>query len=89
VTDPIDILIALLQKLKEPGWFLPSSADEMKSLFIRTVMGDYVKCFRCHSCGAKFITNNKPEYKILAMSTIVLPVITGTLLRRMIPSSKL
>ena len=35
----------------------------MRSLFICTVIGDYLKCFRCDSCGAKFITNKKPKYK--------------------------
>ena len=35
----------------------------MRSLFIHTVMGDYLKSFRCDSCGAKFITNKKPQNK--------------------------
>jgi len=64
VTDSIDILIAALQKLKETGWYLPKNADEMRSLFICTIMGDYLKCFRCDACGAKFITNQKPKYKL-------------------------
>jgi hypothetical protein len=63
VTDSIDILIAAFQKLKEPGWYLPKNADEMRDLFIRKVMGDYLKCYRCDSCGAKFITNKKPANK--------------------------
>jgi len=63
VTDTIDTLIDSFQKFKEPGWHLPKNADEMRSLFVRTIMGDYLKCFRCDSCGAKFITNKKPKYK--------------------------
>ena len=63
VTDSIDILIASFQKLKEPGWHLPKNASEIRSLFVRTIMGDYLKCFRCDACGAKFITNKKPKYK--------------------------
>ena len=63
VNDSIDILIAAFQKLKEPGWYLPKNADEMRGLFIRKVMGDYLKCYRCDSCGAKFITNKKPKNK--------------------------
>lgn len=66
VTDSIDIIIASFQKLKEPGWYLPKNADEMRSLFVRMVMGDYLKCFRCDSCGAKFITNKKPKDKFLS-----------------------
>ncbi len=63
VSDSIDMLIASFQKLKEPGWSLPKNTDEMRSLFVRTVMGDYLKCFRCDGCGARFITNKKPKYK--------------------------
>jgi predicted RNA-binding Zn-ribbon protein involved in translation (DUF1610 family) len=64
VTYSIDTLIILFQKLKEPGWYLPKSADEMRSLFVHIVMGDYLKCFRCDACGAKFIINQKPKYKL-------------------------
>jgi predicted RNA-binding Zn-ribbon protein involved in translation (DUF1610 family) len=64
VTDAIDTLIDSFQKLKEPVWYLPKNADEMRSLFIRTVLGDYLKCFRCDSCGAKFIANSKPKHKL-------------------------
>ena len=56
VTDSIDTLITAFQKLKETGWYLSKNADEMRSLFVRMVMGDYIKCFRCDACGAKFIT---------------------------------
>lgn len=64
VTDSINILIASFQKLKEPGWSLTKNADEMRSFFIRTVMGDYLKSFRCDACGGKFITNMKPKSKL-------------------------
>jgi len=63
VTDSIDILIATFQKLKEAGWYLSKNADEMRSLFIRTVMGDYLRCFRCDTCGAKFMVNQEPYNK--------------------------
>ena len=56
-------MIALFQKLKEPVWYLPKNADEMRSLFVRTVMGDYLKYFRCDACGARFIINKKPKDK--------------------------
>lgn len=66
VTDSIDTLIASFQKFKEPGWYLPKNSDEMRSLFIRTVMGDYLKCFRCKACGAKFMVNKEPHYKSIS-----------------------
>jgi hypothetical protein len=63
VTDSVKNLVASLQKLIDSGWRISKNADEMRSLFIRIVMGDYLKSFRCDSCGAKFITNKKPKYK--------------------------
>jgi regulator of replication initiation timing len=61
VNDSIDTIIDIFQKLKEPGWYLPKNADEMRSLFVRFVMGDYLKSFRCDHCGAKFILNKMPK----------------------------
>lgn len=66
VTDSIDTLIASFQKVKEPGWYLPKNADEIRSLFVRRVMGDYLKCFHCKVCGAKFMVNKEPHYKSIS-----------------------
>jgi len=63
VTDSIAILIEIFQQLKDTGWYLSKSAADMRSLFVRTIMEDYLKCFHCDSCGAKFITNKKPKSK--------------------------
>ena len=65
VTYSIDLLIAIFQKLKEPGWYLTKKADEMRTLFVHIVTGDFLKCFRCSACGAKFMVNQKPVYKTL------------------------
>jgi len=61
VTYSVDTLIALFQRLQTPGWHYPETPDELRSMFIRSVMGDYLKSYRCERCGAKFITNKKPE----------------------------
>jgi hypothetical protein len=45
---------------------LPKNADEMRSLFVRTVTGEYLKCFRCKVCGAKFMVNKEPHYKSIS-----------------------
>ena len=58
-------LLSLLQELTESGWAVTKDTDELRSLFVHTVMGDYLKCFRCDACGAKFITNKKAEHKLL------------------------
>ena len=63
VTDSLKTLVASFQKLIDSGWHISKSARDMRSLFIHTVMGDYLKCYRCDACGAKFITNKKPKNK--------------------------
>ena len=63
VTHSLNYLIMIFQNLIDAGWHLSKSAEDMRSLFIRTVMGDYLKSFRCDACGAKYITNKKPQNK--------------------------
>jgi predicted RNA-binding Zn-ribbon protein involved in translation (DUF1610 family) len=63
VTKPIEDLIVTLKTLLDSGWHTSHKADDLRSLFIRTVMGDYLKCFRCLNCGASFMVNNEPHYK--------------------------
>jgi len=58
-------LLSLLQELTESGWVVTRDTGDLRSLFVRTVMGDYLKCFRCDACGAKFITNKKAEHQFL------------------------
>jgi len=36
-------MISLLQELTESGWVITKKSDELRSLFVRTVMGDYLK----------------------------------------------
>lgn len=33
---------------------------------MRTIMGDYLKCFHCIVCGARFIVNKGPRYKSIS-----------------------
>lgn len=63
VTKSMESLIASLQMLLHSGWQALEKADDLRSLFIRTVMGDYLRCFRCLNCGASFMVNNEPHYK--------------------------
>ncbi|MFC2013481.1 coiled-coil domain-containing protein [Chloroflexota bacterium] len=65
VTHSLNYLVMLFQNIIDAGWHLSKSSADMRSIFIRTVMGDYLKSFRCDSCGAKFITNKKPANKYL------------------------
>jgi len=61
VDKSIEYLIAIFQKLKEPGWIFIKKADDLKSFFIKQVMGDYLKCYRCDYCGTRFLVNKKLE----------------------------
>ena len=57
VNDSIESLIDSLKRLLSPGWQLTRSNEAMRTLFIRTVLGDYLKCFQCTRCGSRFILN--------------------------------
>jgi chromosome segregation ATPase len=59
VTNSIESAIASLQEILNSGWRSSAKPDELRTLFVRTTMGDYLKCFRCDSCGAKFIVNKE------------------------------
>ena len=63
VTHSIESLIASLKTLLDPGWGACDKADEARGLFLRITMGDYLKSFRCHKCGASFIVNKEPYNK--------------------------
>jgi len=66
-TSSLEGLITTFQKLTE-GWLTVKNSDDLRSIFIRTVMGDYLKCYRCDKCGARFIVNKEPcrKYYITA-----------------------
>jgi len=53
-------LITSLQQIAQYGWFTAKSAEDLRNAFVRIVLGDYLHCFRCGKCGAKFIVNREP-----------------------------
>lgn len=53
----------LFQTLDDPGWQATKNIDDMRSLFVSTIMGDYLKCFHCENCGASFIVNKELHHK--------------------------
>ena len=61
VTESVDDIIAIFQKLKESGWNVTADHTELRSIFVRTIMGDYLKCYKCDACGGKFISNRIPK----------------------------
>lgn len=58
-------LIILLQKLVDSGWSTTKNADNLRSLFVSTILGDYIKCFHCSVCGASFIVNRDLQRSFL------------------------
>ena len=66
-TSSLEGLITTFQKLAE-AWLTVKTSDDLRSIFIRTVMGDYLKCYRCDSCGARFIVNKEPCRKYHVIS---------------------
>lgn len=66
ITGSIEGLIALYQQLLDSGWHTSKSTEELRSLFVRTVMGDFLKSFRCDGCGARFLINREPRYKSIS-----------------------
>lgn len=63
VTAPIQALIATFRNLSSRSWQSTGKTDDLRSIFVRTVLGDYLNCFRCNACGAKFIVNKDSKYK--------------------------
>jgi len=62
VQDPLETLIATFQKLRQgEGWETFKNVKDLRSIFIRKVMGDFIKCYRCDNCGASFIVNREPH----------------------------
>lgn len=61
VSTSLKNLSDLLQELANSGWALTTTPEEMRGLFVSKIMGDYLKCFQCKGCGAKFITNREPK----------------------------
>ncbi len=47
--------------LGEKTWDFYDQTDRLRYLFVTTVLGDYLKCYRCSKCGLKFIANKEPE----------------------------
>ena len=59
-TSSVQVLATMINILCT-GWQTSKKVDELRALFVRTVMGDYLKSFRCDYCGAQFMVNKKPH----------------------------
>jgi regulator of replication initiation timing len=66
VSSSLKSLISLMQELATSGWAITKNAEDLRSHFVHTIMGDYLKCFRCKACGARFMVNKEPHYKSIS-----------------------
>ena len=65
VSEATENPISLFQSLSQKVWYSSISIQEMRSLFVTIVMGDFLKCYHCSYCGTQFIINKKPEKKLI------------------------
>ncbi len=65
-SEATDTLVSLFQSLSQEVWYSALSVKELRGLFVTIVMGDFLKCYRCTSCGAQFIINKKPGQKLVS-----------------------
>jgi hypothetical protein len=49
-------------------WDFYDQPDRLRYLFVTTVLGDYLKCYRCDRCGLKFIANKESKRYALNFS---------------------
>ena len=52
----------------EAIWGFYSLPDKLRYLFVTTVLGGHLKCYRCDRCGLKFIANKEPKSHLLGYS---------------------
>ena len=45
----------------EATWKFSDEPDKLRWLFVHTVLGDYLHCYRCDRCETKFIANKKSQ----------------------------
>jgi hypothetical protein len=54
-------LASYILMLGEKIWDFYDQPNRLRYLFVTTVLGDYLKSYRCNKCGLKFIANKEPE----------------------------
>ena len=49
----------------EAVWKFSNEPDKFRWLFVHTVLGEHLHCYRCDRCGLKFIANQEVQSHIL------------------------
>ena len=66
--ESIRDLASRILMVGEAIWEVHSLPDKLRYLFVTTVLGGYLKCYRCNRCGLKFIANKEPQSHLLGYS---------------------
>ncbi len=61
--ESAECIKSLVTTLSEDEWLIPKTLEDPRSLFVRTIMGDFLRCFHCDNCGASFIVNKETRFK--------------------------
>jgi hypothetical protein len=61
-------LAGYILMIGERVWDFYDQPDRLRYLFVNTVLGDHLKCYRCSRCGLQFIANKEPKSYILNFS---------------------
>jgi predicted RNA-binding Zn-ribbon protein involved in translation (DUF1610 family) len=56
----VDIIV-----IGEAIWKFSDAPNKLRRLFVQTVLGDHLHCYRCDSCGIKFIASKKAKNAII------------------------
>jgi predicted RNA-binding Zn-ribbon protein involved in translation (DUF1610 family) len=59
--ESIRELASNILMIGEATWQFSHEPDKLRWLFVQTVLGDHLHCYRCDSCGIKFIANKKAQ----------------------------
>jgi len=61
LTYSIEEIMASFQTLVWSGWCRPKEFEHPKDLFVKVVLGDLIKSYRCDHCGTGFIVDKEPQ----------------------------
>jgi len=62
--ESIKELASNILMMGEAVWKFSNEPNKLRRLFVHTVLGEHLHCYRCDRCGLKLITNKEPQSHI-------------------------
>lgn len=81
-----------LERLTEKPWYIYEDTHDPRALFVREVLGSYLRSCRCRNCGMQFIGNQEPRGGYIKCPECYLSTYVeadDTFLKVMLPSQEL